>query len=96
MMWYFLAILWFLSGCLVGRVIRVHTFRMKLLAQISKLGDRDIGAGREWRWRYDLYEAVSFEEHVFKFWRPADSFHDIGTMLGPVQEHIAREWERVE
>ena len=34
----------------------------------------DIYREREWRWRWELYEQVGYNEMIVKFWKLADEF----------------------
>jgi hypothetical protein len=53
----------------------VLAFRHKLIKQISAAAKADIEAGRDWEWRYEIYETVSYDQMVYKFWKPLESFY---------------------
>jgi len=49
---------------------RVYTFRMLLLKKVSDAADVDIKNGREWEWRYDVMDTVSYDTMLLNFWKP--------------------------
>lgn len=57
------------------RTIRVAEYRRNLLNQLSDAGHDDIKNRRPWYWRFNAFEQVSFDEMVFKFWKPIRSFY---------------------
>ena len=65
-----------------------------ILDQISAQCDQDIAAGLPWRWRFDLLKAHGYNELMFKFWKPLDTFHDM-TMLAPASERVQDELRSV-
>ena len=60
----------------ISRNTAVYRYRMQLLSRISESATRDIEARRPWGWRFDALSAVTYDEMVFKFWRPLSSFYD--------------------
>lgn len=54
---------------------KVADYRHYLLEQIRVAGKLDIANGRNWQWRYDEYETVSYNEMMWRFWKPIDSFY---------------------
>jgi hypothetical protein len=53
---------------------QVYKERTKILEIIHDLSNDNIKQGKGWRWRYKLYESVLYEEMLFKFWKPINSF----------------------
>lgn len=41
---------------------------------IGKAIKADIYSGRDWRWRWEAFEAVSYHRMMLRFWKLADSF----------------------
>lgn len=78
MIWALLALTVFGVISLV-RNERVYTYRQNLLNQIYVASMRDIwdygDSPRDWNWRHEVYNSVSYNEMVFKFWRRLDSFY---------------------
>jgi len=56
------------------RVKEVGIFLNDILKKVDKKCKADVSAGREWRWRYDELDKLSFNEMCNKFWRPLESF----------------------
>lgn len=54
---------------------RVMEYRAHLLAIIGEASDRDIWAGRDWRWRLDIFKSVTYASMLYKFWKPLPSFY---------------------
>jgi len=54
----------------------VYKYRIGLLDRISKAAEEDINMGRDWRWRYDILHKVTYQEMVWKFWKPISSFYN--------------------
>ena len=52
----------------------VFEYRSNVLKQITEMCDEDICNQRPWRWRLDMLETVSYDEMLYKFWRPFSSF----------------------
>ena len=53
----------------------VFKYRGVLLSEISKKFKEDIENEREWLWRYDKFEEVTYNEMMYKFWKPLSSFY---------------------
>lgn len=53
---------------------KVAKCRREVLDKISDLTDADIRLFRSWRWRYDMFDGVSYPRMVYSFWKPVDSF----------------------
>lgn len=54
---------------------KVFKYKMKLLRQVSYAAKRDINLGHNWKWRYDYFESVGYNQMMKKFWKPLDSFY---------------------
>ena len=53
----------------------VYKYRIKMIDEISKLSNQDIDNGNyDWEWRYVRKDIISYNEMVFKFWKPIKSF----------------------
>jgi hypothetical protein len=61
----------------------VFNYRQKVLKVLSACCSHDIDLGRDWRWRWDLYEQVSFSKMVYCFWRRISSFYPDKAMVDP-------------
>lgn len=60
----------------VRRVGQVLQAERRALDAVHRMCDRDVAAGREWRWRYDVFQKVSLSRQVWSFWRRPDSFYE--------------------
>jgi hypothetical protein len=86
---FFLILLLSWSVYIINRNRQVAEYRHRLLNQISNKINEDRkkiwkaylknpkkGLGKyEWKWRYDAYEKVTYDEMYWKFWKPLDSFY---------------------
>ena len=70
-----------LSIILLGRNHSVYHYRIEIANEITKKAKEDLNNNREWRWRYDEFEKVSYDEMFLKFWKPLSSFYDEEKML---------------
>lgn len=61
----------------------VHDYRIGLLDLIDTATHMDITRDRPWRWRYDAFRSVSYNEMLYKFWRHIDSFYLDRSFLDP-------------
>lgn len=52
------------------RTFRVHAFLTSVLEIVSIKGQEDIDAGRNWEWRYEELDKVSFDSMMVRFWKP--------------------------
>lgn len=66
---------------LLKRNNKVYAYRMALLKIISQKSQEDIYANRDWRWRYDYFEAVSYTKQWLEWWRPLESFYNMESLL---------------
>lgn len=86
MFWNILAIIMALaaSGCLVmlWRNEAVYQFRTELLRRISQKADEDIQAGREYEWRYQMFDSITYKDMVMRFWKDLFKFYDLNVLLG--------------
>lgn len=55
---------------------RVYRARRKVIDEISILSRADIDAGKDWTWRHDLYQEISYEKQLLMFWKPIRSHWD--------------------
>lgn len=53
---------------LMVRNNQVHRARMEILREISILAHKDIDQGKDWIWRYDEFDKVSYNKQVLMFW----------------------------
>ena len=59
----------------------VSEYRHGLLDRIHELASREASSGREWKWRYDAYNEITYMKQWREFWRPLDSFYDDRSFL---------------
>ena len=60
---------------LLYRNQKIYSYRVELLRKISERATEDITNNIDWHWRYDTFESVSYDEMIYKFWKPLDSFY---------------------
>lgn len=53
----------------------VAVYRRKILSKIDVAGRDDILSGRDWFWRFQYFDTVSYDDMMCQFWRPLDSFY---------------------
>jgi len=58
----------------IWRVFLVNHATMQILNSIHIKSLEDIDNHREWKWRYEEFEKVSFLLIVLKFWKSPKSF----------------------
>lgn len=64
---------WSING--LFRNSRVHHERLRILGAISAAAQADIDAGREWEWRYDVFNnGPSHGRMVMEIWKPVSSY----------------------
>ncbi len=61
----------------------VYNYRVRLLDQIHDEARKDIQAGRDWEWRHQIFEQVTYNQMVFKFWKPLSSFYPDKSFINP-------------
>lgn len=52
------------------RNIRVYNFRMITLNLVSAASKDDIENNRDFGWRYEYLNMVTYDEMLWKFWKP--------------------------
>ena len=62
--------------CFHIRLHQVVEYRKKLLVIICVLAQRDTLEGKDCKWRLNAFEKVSFDDMLWKFWKPLDSFYE--------------------
>ena len=80
----FLNVLMILLVCsliILARNERVSQYRARLLSQVSRAAKDDIKKDMPWKWRYDVFDSVSYEQMLFKFWKPLKSFYKDASFL---------------
>ena len=60
---------------IIFRAIMVYEERTKILNAIWKLNKKDIENGNEWKWRYKLFDKISFDKMLYEYWTPVKSFY---------------------
>jgi hypothetical protein len=73
-----LALIFYFCGYRSTKVFRERT---RVLYIVSSLAQDDILADRIWMWRYEGLDKVGYNEMVFKFWRPVESFYEDAPFL---------------
>ncbi len=48
----------------------VYNFRVSIIDRIAELAERDAYDQKPWRWRYDVFEKVTYSDMLYRFWRP--------------------------
>lgn len=69
---------------LIVRTKRVFRFKTSLLNIVDLHAGYDIRSGKEWIWRFDMLDTVSFQTMVWKFWKPlkAENFYKDTAFIG--------------
>lgn len=71
-----LGILIALAAILWVRNNRVYEFRVGLIDRIAAASRADIQRGDyDWERRYDTFDAVSYDEMFWQFWKPLRAFY---------------------
>ena len=62
-------------GCIymLFRNQRVFSYRHRLISRISDVIDANPTS--DWRWRYDEFEEVPYDQMMKQFWKPIRSFY---------------------
>ena len=70
--------LWAMLGifCLMVRNNRVFHYRNYLIEEMFRAGRDDIAHGRDPSWRREVFYSVSYNEMVYKFWKPLSEFYE--------------------
>jgi hypothetical protein len=76
---------WLFAACVVGilfctyqmrRNCRVLAFRVQLLDDIGRAAQVDrLHGHNDFKWRYEAFDAVTYDEMMRRFWRPLESFY---------------------
>lgn len=61
----------------IHRNNEVFRYRREMIQYMHDLNMNDIENLRPFTWRYKLFNDVSYEEMLWKFWKPIDSFWDL-------------------
>jgi len=59
-----------LAFFMMYRNTAVFTFRMQIIAKVSEMAQLDIANKKEWQWRYDIQDRVSYDYMMYRFWIP--------------------------
>ena len=49
--------------------------RLKIINIISELASSDIYSNKDWRWRYEEFDTISYATMLLTFWKPINSFY---------------------
>lgn len=71
-----------LSLLYIWRLRRVLRYRLATLNAVSEAAQQDIASGLPWRWRYDVYETVTFDQMAYSA-RPLKTFYEDKAFLSP-------------
>lgn len=65
--------IWSING--LFRNARVNKERLRILTAIGAAAQTDIEAGRDWMWRYEMFNnAPSHVRMVMEIWKPVSSY----------------------
>ena len=53
----------------------VFKYRGEILRKMSIASKKDIKNGKEWDWRHDVWDTITYNQMMVKFWKPIDSFY---------------------
>ena len=72
---------------------KVYNYRVALLEEVSNAANNDIhreGGPYEFKWRYDAFSDVEYNDMMWKFWKPLDEFYPDKSFTDPevVREKI--------
>ena len=71
------------AAILMVRNNKVFTYRAELLDKIAHAARDDAEYGADWRWRFDVFHTVEYEDMVHQFWRPLDTFYPDKAFITP-------------
>jgi hypothetical protein len=88
-----------LALCITGQIAcvtylfrngKVGKERVRVIDAISELAKEDIREGREFKWRYDEFNSISYLYMLLIFFKPVDSFYKNMDCMkpGPKKENI--------
>ena len=63
------------------RGLMVYNYLMETLEKVGKKSKEDVRNNKDWRWRFEEFNKVSFYEMALKFWRPLSSFYNEDRLL---------------
>ena len=66
----------FVAIWLMFRNEAVHNEQMRVIQVVSNLARIDIKEGRDWKWRYEAFDEISYYAMLFQLWKPVKSFYD--------------------
>ena len=64
-----------LTMFMLFRASRVRDYRIKLIYTIYHCAKIDVQESKPWKWRYETFESVSYDNMLFRFWKPLTSFY---------------------
>lgn len=73
----------FFTVMMLLRNDQIAVYRMHMIDQVSLCAKRDMLLNRNWQWRYEIYEAVSYQKMMRQFWKRLDSFYPDKRFLNP-------------
>ena len=56
------------------RNYQVYKEQLRVIDVIHGLSNLDIDRGDDWEWRYDEFNAMSYNKMLLEFWKPVSSF----------------------
>lgn len=66
----------FVSIGMQARNDTVFNYRWKVISQMHRAIERDQRAGiKEYHWRCRIYDSVTYDDMMRKWWKPVDSFY---------------------
>ena len=68
-MWICIIALWG-SIYMLLRNQKVFHLRTTMLQEVSRLAEKDIENRRDYKWRYEAFEQVSYDQMMRQFWKP--------------------------
>lgn len=68
----------------------VYRYRINLICQIQRRCYEDVDRGYyDWHWRFEAFDSIGYNEMVFKFWRPLESFYPDKSFIKEAKDHVA-------
>lgn len=65
---------------------RVHAYRQRLLKAVHTAALLDMELGKDYLWRFKVFESVKYEHIVLQFWRKLDSFYPDKAFIEPLAQ----------
>ncbi len=80
----FVVLLMGLTILLLFRNQAVSRYRLQLLNKIAEINQNDIRRGEleTWVWRFHEFSRITYEQMLFRLWKPVHSFYDESILLG--------------